>query len=123
MTDIKISKAEAVLLAQALRRPRGMYVGEVTTKLGISIRDAASAFRSLRKYGFLRESKSMLFLTQRGRSWIMNNQELFMFAGRKHWREVPDRFRSTSIRPFQPYAPRISRLSNTKFVVGVRRAD
>lgn len=120
MSEIRLSKVEVVLLKRALRSPDGIFVGGITAKMGISMSDAVAAFRSLRRHGFLKQRGASLHLTSRGRGWIMENQSLFAFTGEKNWRLVPDRFKSNRIRPFEPYAPRTSKLSRTAFdVAGV----
>lgn len=114
----EFTQTELILLRAAIRQKDGIFIGAITSKYGISIRDAAQAFRSLRKRGFLKEQESNLVLTTDGRSWVMENQNQFSFSGIKSWREVPEEFRSTKIKPYQPYAPKVWKLSTKKFDVG-----
>ncbi|MEP6018227.1 MAG: hypothetical protein ABJ251_07060 [Paracoccaceae bacterium] len=118
MKNEKLSRVEQVLMKRALNAPDGIYVAEITTNLGISVRDVSIAFKSLRSRGFFTSKGSTLVLTSKGRGWIMANQEMFAFTGEKQWRDVPERFTSSSILPFQPYAPRISKLSKKRFPIG-----
>jgi len=118
MSEYQPGPIELVLLRKAFRTTSGISVGTITTKMGISIRDASRAFRGLRKQGFLREQKGSLILTQRGRAWIMQNQDLFAFSGKKVWREVPQEYVADRIQPFEPYAPRISKLHRGRFSLG-----
>ena len=119
MSELELTKVEVVLLKTALRSSDGIFVGGITAKMGISMSDAVSAFRNLRRNGFLKQRGSALYLTSRGRGWIMENQGLFAFTGEKNWRAVPDHFTSNTIRPFEPYAPRLSKLSKRAFDVGL----
>jgi len=121
MTDYAPIPIELELLQKAFRNPSGISIGTITSKMGISIRDASFAFRNLRKQGFLREQGGTLLLTKRGRSWIMQNQHLFAFSGVKEWRTVPEEFLADRIQPFEPYAPLISKLNKAHFGLGGRK--
>lgn len=121
MNEIKLSKVEILLLKAALRSTDGIFIGGITTKLGIAMSEAVAGFRSLRKLGFLKQQGSALHLTSRGRGWIMANQNLFAFKGDKAWREVPEHYRGNTIRPFEPYAPRLSKLSKAAFGIGQQK--
>lgn len=123
MSKIKLSSVEVVLLKAALRASDGIFVGGITARLGISMSDAVSAFRSLRRHGFLKQRGASLHLTSRGRGWIMENQSLFAFTGEKNWRQVPSNFKSNKMRPFEPYAPRISKLSRAAFHIGQAKGE
>ncbi|UYV36569.1 hypothetical protein N4R57_16410 [Rhodobacteraceae bacterium D3-12] len=48
----------------------------------------------------------------------MENQHLFAFDGKRSWRDVPEHFLANTVAPFEPYAPKISKLSKAKFGVG-----
>jgi hypothetical protein len=118
MNTENLTKVELVLMERALRSPDGIFVAQVTLSLGISVRDASSAFKNLRNRGFLTIKGSTLHLTSKGRGWIMANQRMFAFSGEKSWRIVPERFEASQINPFDPYAPRVSKLSNRSFPIG-----
>lgn len=111
----KLSAAALVLLSQARLRPDGLTAWLLTTKIGISLRDAATAFRELSSLGMMEERESALFLTAKGRSWIYQNQNQFAFSGKKQWREVPREFMNTPRAIWAPYAPKISRLDKANF--------
>ena len=51
----------------------------------------------------------------------MENQHLFALSGKKTWRDIPQKFISNSIPPFEPYAPRVSRFSRKKFTFGLSK--
>jgi hypothetical protein len=119
MSTITLSRIKITLLKRALKSTDGIFVGEITAKMGISIKDAVAAFRTLRRLGFLKQQSSALRLTSKGRSWIMENQNMFAFTGEKTWRRVPDHYRSNTIRPVEPYAPRLTKLSKKAFGVGL----
>ncbi|MFC3614533.1 hypothetical protein ACFORG_12225 [Lutimaribacter marinistellae] len=118
MNNKLLSRVELTLMERALRAPDGIFVAEITRSSGISVRETANAFKNLRGRGFLSSKGSTLVLTSKGRGWIMANQEMFAFSGNKPWRDVPARFKSSQSLPFQPYAPRISKLSRTHFTIG-----
>lgn len=121
MTDFLPSKVELELLRNAFKSSQGVSVGSITSKLGISIKDASIAFRSLRKVGFVREQGGALFITRKGRVWTMAHQNLFAFTGEATWRKVPEEFWADRMQPFEPYAPRISKLSKAHFGLGGKR--
>lgn len=118
---MELSKVEIILMQRALKATDGIFVGGITSQLGISVRDAADAFRSLRTQGFLEFDNSVLRLTPEGRKWIFENQKLFVFSGQKTWREVPEEFKSNVIRPFEPYAPRLSKIPKGALKSGLSR--
>lgn len=105
-------------MERALQSPDGIFVAQITLSLGISVSDVSSAFKKLRNRGFLTIKGSTLVLTSKGRGWIMANQRMFAFSGEKSWRSVPERFESSKIEPYQPYAPRVSKLSKGTFPIG-----
>jgi hypothetical protein len=117
MIEEPFNKFELLLLAQALKRPEGLEIWRLTGRLGVSVRDAAAAFKSLSSAGFLVQEANILRLTPKGRGWIMQHQAAFSFSGEKLWRRVPDDFQAISIDAFQPYAPRISRLEKSFFKI------
>lgn len=106
------------MLSHALKRRDGIDIWNVTRTLGISVRDAAAAFKSLNEKGFLKEHDDALKLTAKGRGWIMQNQSAFAFSGERHWRSVPKSFQAQSIAAYEPYAPRIPRLDKAFFNLG-----
>lgn len=114
-------KIQLELLKRALRNPGGISTGEITSKIGISIKDAVYAFRELRKQNFMKEQQSTLRLTRKGRTWIMNNQTLFAFTGKKLWREVPIKYKANHIAAHEPYAPRTSKLDQKYFKLGTKK--
>lgn len=116
-----LSKVEIILMQRAFKAPDGIFIGGITSSLGISVRDAADAFRNLRGHGFLEVDNSVLKLTSQGRKWIFDNQNLFAFSGEKSWREVPEDFKSNVIGPFEPYAPRLSKIPKAVLKSGLSR--
>lgn len=113
-----LNNVEIELLRRAFKSHDGVFIGGITSTMGISIKDASIAFRNLRRFGLLRERGGSLLLTSRGRSWVMEHQNLFAFSREKKWREVPKHFEANSVQPYEPYAPRISKLDKRYFGLG-----
>jgi predicted transcriptional regulator len=118
MINFTPDKIEIALLSSALKRSGGIEIWTITSKLGISVRDAAKAFQKLRELELLIEKNDVLRLTTKGRDWIMQNQSTFAFSGNKHWRAVPEHFESSKLQPFEPYAPRLRRIDKKFFGFG-----
>ncbi|WP_148291166.1 hypothetical protein [Methylobacterium sp. B1] len=106
----KLTKQEALILRLALESEDGLIVGRLTIKYGSSVREIFQAYSSLNADGLLRMDEGLIVLTTLGRNWINENQHLFAFSGEKTWRQVPPTFQASQIQPFEPYAPRRSRL-------------
>ncbi|QFP63330.1 hypothetical protein [Brucella anthropi] len=106
-----MTPVELKMLQHIFKASGPIPIGEITLTMGISIKDASSAFRSLKREGLLDAPNGMLALTKAGRDWIMSNQALFAFSNQKNWRTVPEEYVAQKIKPFQPYAPRLSQLS------------
>ena len=116
----KLTKQEALILRLALESGSGLIIGRLTIKYGSSVSEIFKAYTTLSADGFLRMDDGMIVLTPLGRNWINENQNLFAFGGRKPWRDVPSCFRASKIAPFEPYAPRRSRLSGRPQSAGHR---
>lgn len=115
--EIDIDGIDLALLALLRKKPRGASAGVVTLKIGIPIGRIAKSFRKLRRLRFVRENGAVLFLTKRGRRWILENQSMFAFSGEKDWRKVPEHFKQPQLRPFKPYAPISTKVSRQIFRV------
>lgn len=113
--ESKLSAAALLLLSQARFRPEGLTAWLLTGRVGISLRDAASAFRELQALGFMEEKEERLLLTPKGRSWLYKNQDKFAFSGKKSWREVPEHFVKSRMPLWAPYAPKVSKLDKANF--------
>jgi len=120
MRKIALSRVDRELLLLVFRTKDGTTVGDIISKIGISISVAAASFRTLRKAGFVHQRGSLILLSSRGHSWLIQNQAVFGFSGAKKWREVPEEFTADRIKPFEPYAPRLSKLDQTHFKLGGR---
>lgn len=118
MTASDLSPTELEILSRAFKRSEGIAIWSLVGRLGIPVRNVATAFRTLQRLGFLIEENDLLRITSKGRGWVMQNQSIFAFSGEKKWRLVPDSFESDSIKAFEPYAPRIRRLDKRTFPVG-----
>ncbi|MFY0661348.1 MAG: hypothetical protein JXR15_12710 [Shimia sp.] len=114
----RLSSLELTVLDQARRQEGGVTVSMLTLKVGVSIKEISRAIRNLSKLNLITAKGVSLHLTKAGRLWIQDNQNMFAFRGRKTWREVPERFKGSKISPFEPYAPRVSKLSRRDFGVG-----
>lgn len=121
MISGELSNTEVALLKLSLRDKNGIFIGRISTKLGIPLSDIVNAFRTLQLRGFLKQDGPVLRLTTDGRAWIMQNQSMFAFSGKRHWRDVPDDFKSNRVEPFKPYVPRTSKLSKPMFGIGQKR--
>ncbi|SDX68812.1 hypothetical protein SAMN04488041_1125 [Sulfitobacter pontiacus] len=114
----RLSSLELRILDQARRGEGGVTISSLTLKFGVSIKDLSRATRNLTKFNLIAAKGVSLHLTKAGLSWIQANQEMFAFRGKKTWREVPERFKGSKISPFEPYAPRVSKLSQRYFGIG-----
>lgn len=112
------------MLSQARFRPEGLTAWLLTGRVGISLRDAATAFRELQALELMEEKDNRLFLTTKGRNWIYQNQDQFAFSGKKIWREIPERFVETRRPVWAPYAPKVSKLDKANFrIARPRKSD
>ena len=108
-------RIELIFLLELYKRRNGGEVWQIVNRLGVSLSDAAVAFRNLTERGLVSKAADTVCLTSLGRSWVVSNQNEFAFSGEKSWRKVPEIFEVDMIPPFQPYVPRLSRLDRNFF--------
>lgn len=114
----RLSHLELKVLDQARRQEAGVTVSTLILKFGVSIKEISRAIKNLSRLNLVTAKGISFHLTKVGHSWVQANQNMFAFRGTKTWREVPERFKSSKISPFEPYAPRVSKLSRRDFGVG-----
>lgn len=116
-----MTPVELALIHHTFKSKDGIPIGNITLTMGISIKDASSAFRNLKRQGLMDAPNGSLKITKLGRDWVMENQHLFIFSHKKNWRETPDIYIDSRIGAFEPYAPRISKLNKFFFNIGGRK--
>jgi len=105
---MKLPKRELSLLKMVFRSADGLDIGALTWKHGISISEAFQVFSSLKNRRLVTKRGQRLVLTAEGRTWVIENQDLFAFEGEKEWRQVPAHYEANRIEKYEPYAPRRS---------------
>lgn len=116
-----LEPTQALILSVLMKSPKGISVGLMQMRLGVSLSDIAKAFRSLRALEYVDGDTETLRLTKVGRDWIMENQDQFAFSGEKVWRRVPEEFCQPPHPAHRPYAPITSKLSREKFGIAKKK--
>ena len=114
MTDVPLSESSKRLLRSAYQRSEGVGLWSLVSSKGLSVRQITIAFRELSDRGFVEERDEVFFITPVGRNWLMQNQDEFVFSGRKTWRDIPEELLGNQIPAFAPYAPSLARLGALK---------
>ena len=117
MTESDLTSFDKVLISFLMKKRGKAEIWQYLSESGSALGETAASFRRLRELGFLEQKDDTLILTGKGRQFAIDSQEEFVFSGVKSWRVVPERFRCDMIKPFAPYAPKLSKLDRAFFMI------